>query len=233
MRIQAELKQLLEAVESGSVMDGQGKYSRRVDDVFKYLDEKVQRIIEGGKNFNEFEYLHDHIIGDVPSELVDNHIQALMEWHGQCSYYNTHHQIKIPCRTKTPDNHEKKQGKNWGVVQVQTYVLSRIIEDTREESSGMKPGSHERDCLNEILIDNIWRWSNQNFVGGHRCKIPGCVMKNHVTFTSYSINNLNHETCPSYWIINGELRNMCFCPGEDCIRPGSHFCPNKFRKKIL
>lgn len=213
----SQFQHLLRAMKEKSIFTGQGKSARSVEDVSIFLQSKIKEAMKKkSPDITTFDYLYHHQI-NTPKKKIESIIKTLLEQHGNCYCFENHHQLKIPSNTMKVTPSDEKNGKVRGIIQIQTYNVVELLGNSSSDEQLQK--------LIEERISN----SSTKQVGAHLCK-KTCIK--HTISISSSINMHNHECCPAYWIVNGNLINFCTCTSTAlCLAPGQYFNAYLFKKR--
>jgi len=197
-----QISALLESVESLSVFDSQGAKRQRVpkEEIVEFIRAKLTRQRVKGDKINRFDYVSQQSVGS-DKRGIEAAISHLSTRHGECILTESHHQLKIPSSTvHVTESDRRKNNKEIGVVQIQSYSLALIVDRDK--------------CTYEDLILTLRDFCDRELlVGAHLCKSK-CTQKSHVASVPVSTNIKLHDSCPSYWLVNNQLVNMCSCHAE-------------------
>jgi len=225
-----QMKALLQALENGTLSRTYGQHSKdqvlEDDEVVKFMRDKYIKMQLRCKEIPTFDYLKNHTIGSTTASQVQEAEQLLTTQYSSClpkpDNIKGYQQLKFADISR-PCKPSDKAG-CCGLIQIQAYNIGPLIPE---------------DGKIQTLKDNINRWLRNSeelyMVGGHLCK-RRCITKGHQAQVSSKTNTRNHETCPSFWLINGTPQSFCTCHEDQaikCLRPGPDFHADRFSSQIL
>jgi len=197
--------------------------------VTEYLREKLREQTDKCKRRSAFDYLRNHSLNSDPIK-VKEFIDALDAKHTHCLLADGggYPQLKIPCASVTVSKSDQKAGKQIGLLQIQSYNLSAVLDDVKTDDQLV-------GALEQLVVDA----QTARRVGGHLCKRV-CLNSRHIVQVSANVNVKFHEACPAMWVINNQLYSFCHCPTGDkgiCLAPGGLFaadasCAAAFQRSI-
>lgn len=220
------LLRLHEALLRGWLVDSQGTSGRvfRYDPggtgVLGFLQGKLKKSTSHSHS-GSFDYLLHQGFDTPDVNIIQRHIETLVERHGECSSNSegssSHAQTRVPCSNIQVGAADARAGKKCGLLAVPTYSLAQIVNACVTDgdlAEGLltydaNPGGEKRTRV----------------VGAHRCKRKTCNAVGHNIAVCDAVNK-QHDYCPSYWVIRGALINRCVCGADEserCIRPGESY----------
>lgn len=168
-----------------------------------------------------FGYLQTHIVGTIPDQDVLSKLTLPLtrRYGSECRVSDHYLQCKIPTSEIPVSESDRKNNKAIGILQVQAYLVTALLQESN-------------DNVQQFLaqIDTLLAMS-EKLVASHLCKRK-CLTPGHVLVTNHGINQ-QHDYCPAWWIVNGNLVSFCTCDKQNkCLAPGPQFDAASFRDSL-
>jgi len=180
----------------------------------------LREMCSGANQSSPFDYLRRQCINSTSSQ-VEEYIRRLNTKYVLCLLFTTYPQCKIPCGTITVSASDQQAGKKIGLVQIQAYNLALLLEGCDDDEQLVGRLQQEIDAGGTGLT-----------VGAHLCKRI-CLNVAHIARLSSHTNVKFHDSCPAYWVINGNLINFCSCSTvKKCIGSTPAFVYTEFARSI-
>jgi len=208
-----QLRALKDAIEKKTLLTSQGVKGKPIPD--KDLIIHLQNACKKGKPELTFDWLKDNVIDS--SDLTEIQTSLEERFGKYCYVSNTHPQAKLPCLSLKPTSSDKKNGKKYGILQIQAYTLARVVADCDSIKSLLQKIENE---LNDPRDRDL-----------HICK-KMCTTIGH-TVLGDTLTNQCNDHCLSGVVVNNKFIVVCRCfggPGTEqlktntvcCIRPGPY-----------
>nr|CAI83766.1 homing endonuclease [Didymium iridis] len=160
-----------------------------------------------GQRVSCFGYLTASVLGPMPTaEWFHEQDVKLTKEYGMCLMSpRPHHQMRI----------QTSKGRA-GRFKIQASALQAVLVNN--------PSSHD-ELVEQVkgLIDR----ETTTFHSSHLCKGDGsCMELKHTLRVPAQTNLADHELCPAFVVIYGNLVNLCTCSaneGRQCLVPGRRF----------
>jgi hypothetical protein len=218
-----QLFKLREVIANDSIYRTQGSTWRAQkvphDQLITFMESKLTEQRNRCLAVSTFSYIERHIVGTVPSHEALSAVRDALasRFGGECRVSNHYLQCKIPTSDVPVTDSDRKNNKEIGLLQIQSYLLADLLRKSGRQKSQFLAE------IDKLLVDlEASEQVSEKNVACHLCK-QVCLSLGHV-FVSTHGKNKQHDYCPAWWIVN--CNPVCFCACDEevkCLAPGPKF----------